>query len=294
MLASAHDHASALPSSDRAGSSQTSCVDAVCARTMVIGGTMDDQHLLIRVKRALDAEPIPEIVVEGPRVSAKRQRPDAAAAALRLVDTVASGQWNLEGGLPTSWLRAASCAAWGAPLAQAPPLAHLANGDVPMSDQRPALQEAGRQTVTASLGASIQLIDVEPVPKNAPRAPSQPLTFTIDGQELLPVDAEHKSRQDDPAVFSGGCEAASGGFLWDVYAPVDSTWNGQLEGAGFRTFVRLAAPLLSDEDLDDLEDIDDSQSDMSDPWVHGGAGAGSSSEEDFDPQEDKPWMHELD
>merc|ERR1712107_181950 len=153
--------------------------------------------LLVRVKRAREAEPLPQLLVEEPATSsraegAKRQRPSAAAASLRLLDSVpCSSDDAFEDGLPPSWIRAVSEAEfrnWAASSGNAEPTATVEN--------RPAVafHETCRRTICAGLhispggGGSVSLIDLEPA---APPPPSRaPPPFLVDGQALFVVDSD--------------------------------------------------------------------------------------------------------
>ncbi|CAK9003034.1 unnamed protein product [Durusdinium trenchii] len=172
---------------------------------------MDERRpLLVRVKRRLDEEPLPEILVEEPQRKDldKRVRPDASAAALRLVDTVGSRQWPDEDyGLPASWLHAAANASWPA-----------MEGRLEKLPSLPALQEASRRLIegcppqlkklrtnhSRSDGGAM-LIDVERSGENTESLGVEaPTAFTINGVAMVATPEK------------------SSDFVWDVYAISDS------------------------------------------------------------------------
>jgi len=252
----------------------------------------DAPRLLIRVKRSLDAEPIPELLVEQgePPPKSKRVRLGASGAALRLVDTVTPSCWSFEDGLPVSWLHAAASAEWG-PARQLPLLEP--------SETWPILRESSRRTVSAEVGEAVQLIDVEPVlePSKKLAAGMAPPQFTVDGQPLLTATTP---------LYSGGLSgpahevklANADEFVWDVYAMSEQCANAQFGIGGALVWIDPLSALDA-EDAHDLEDIDDSQSDRSGggPVVH--CGPDSSDEGDSDylalagPPE-LPWVDGLD
>lgn len=269
-----------------------------------------EARVLVRVKRRRDEEPLPEIVVEAPPASSKRSRADAAAAALRLVDSVPSGGWPSEdgGGLPLSWFRAAADATWG-PAArdrqeQLPPAAFA-----PQAACGSSLREARRQVVAGALGEPVHLIDVEQrsMQVDRPRPPPQvvaPSIFTLDGQEMVATPAQAAVAPAVAPGWGGGGggflhgmddeeDDMGGDFVWDVYAlsggpPFASS---SLGGAS----VRLSAPVFDlDEDaLEDLDDIDDSQSDDG-SWQDRRGVSGSSSGGEFEDAAERPWVDALD
>ena len=218
--------------------------------------------LLVRVKRRLDAEPVPEILVEEPkrRTSDKRVKPDATAAALRLVDTVGSQQWPDEDyGLPASWFHAAANASWPSTMSQ---------GGLQKLPELPALQEASRRMIDSVDGGTM-LIDVEREDTEMSTVPSQaPASFTINGVEMVATEIN-----------------ASPDFVWDVYALSESVTPE------FAASVRLQDPLELDleDGLDDLGDIDDS-SDEGGPWQQ----ADSDSDDWQETQDPSNWTDLLD
>ncbi|CAK9003035.1 unnamed protein product [Durusdinium trenchii] len=190
---------------------------------------MDERRpLLVRVKRRLDEEPLPEILVEEPQRKDldKRVRPDASAAALRLVDTVGSRQWPDEDyGLPASWLHAAANASWPA-----------MEGRLEKLPSLPALQEASRRLIEGSDGGAM-LIDVERSGENTESLGVEaPTAFTINGVAMVATPEK------------------SSDFVWDVYAISDSV-TSSLSAA-----VRLQDTLDHDAEdaLESMSDIDDS------------------------------------
>eukprot|EP00927_Polykrikos_kofoidii_P050096 TRINITY_DN44034_c0_g1_i1.p1 TRINITY_DN44034_c0_g1~~TRINITY_DN44034_c0_g1_i1.p1 ORF type:complete len:316 (-),score=47.82 TRINITY_DN44034_c0_g1_i1:61-1008(-) len=137
-----------------------------------------DQHglqsnrMLVRVKRRLDDESIPELIVKDVAQGSetKRLRPDGATLALRLVDSVGCGQWHFDGGLPHTWLRAAADATWRQ-LPSAPSaanrnrtaslesaLAAVGAGD---GGVRPVLREVARTSVRCEDLEDVEIVDVE-------------------------------------------------------------------------------------------------------------------------------------
>eukprot|EP00913_Durusdinium_trenchii_P004359 g4041.t1 len=178
--------------------------------------------------RRLDEEPLPEILVEEPQRKDldKRVRPDASAAALRLVDTVGSRQWPDEDyGLPASWLHAAANASWPA-----------MEGRLEKLPSLPALQEASRRLIEGSDGGAM-LIDVERSGENTESLGVEaPTAFTINGVAMVATPEK------------------SSDFVWDVYAISDSV-TSSLSAA-----VRLQDTLDHDAEdaLESMSDIDDS------------------------------------
>mmetsp|Transcript_17490 Transcript_17490/g.41515 ORF Transcript_17490/g.41515 Transcript_17490/m.41515 type:complete len:168 (+) Transcript_17490:62-565(+) len=158
---------------------------------------MDERRVLVRVKRRLDEDPLPEILLEEPRKdSEKRKRPDATAAALKLVDTVGSRQWpDEEYGLPVAWFHAAANAAW-----PAMPQGGMLQQTEPMLE----LREASRRLIGGYAGETVQLIDVDRS-ENCPM-PAATSGFTINGMELVAEPRPPSPRED---------------FVWDVYALSD-------------------------------------------------------------------------
>eukprot|EP00930_Biecheleria_cincta_P102295 TRINITY_DN93988_c0_g1_i1.p1 TRINITY_DN93988_c0_g1~~TRINITY_DN93988_c0_g1_i1.p1 ORF type:complete len:258 (-),score=52.77 TRINITY_DN93988_c0_g1_i1:43-816(-) len=257
---------------------------------------MGDHRLLVRVKRRRDEEPLPEIILEGPRTRTKHFRPDASAAALRLVDSIGSRQWpDEESSLPASWFRAAADASWlpsgikpysSLQAESASESAAAAGSFWHQLHSRPELYETSRRSVEGSAGEMVQLIDVErPMPEASQQ--HRPLTgFTIDGMELLATPCSVA-----PTRLPG---QSAGDFVWDVYAVSDSP-------AMFASSASLQlgdCPSLEDDDaLEDLDDIDDSSDagcDSDDAW----RGCSSSDGEDVHRQEDRSqlaaWVDVLD
>merc|ERR1719324_730711 len=191
---------------------------------------MSETQMLVRVKRRRDEDPIPELRIEAP---AKRNRPTASAAALRLVDSVSSAQWDFSEGIPASWLHAAASAEWGAqaPLSQPP---RQVNADEML------LQESRRQMVAAAFGETVQLIDVDRVSMEPEAAAPQQIPssiFTIDGQPLVAVSS------DASASCSSGYPSNRNSddmFVWDVYAMSDDTRNQDM--SCLSAVVRLMGP----------------------------------------------------
>ncbi|CAE7321979.1 unnamed protein product [Symbiodinium natans] len=231
---------------------------------------MDERRVLVRVKRRLDEEPLPEILVEEPRKTAdKRQRPDATAAALKLVDTVGSRQWpDEEYGLPVSWFHAAANAAWP----NMPPGASLHRLE-PMLE----LREASRRLVGGCLAdgsTSVQLIDVdrfESDPSQDCAMPASTSGFTVNGMELIATPCEQSQSQDD--------------FVWDVYALGEPVQHVPAAA------VQLQDPVLSLEetDLDELESMDSSDEGGADAWSRR-----SNSDDGDEPEDRSEWVNTLD
>lgn len=237
---------------------------------------MASAQLVVRVKRRREDEPTADLVVEA---TAKRHHMDASSIAMRLVDTVAPGQWSFDEGLPTSWLKAAAhSGTWGEVLRRLPNVDSSSYG---AERPRPALQEVERRRLPGTCavgGVSVQLIDVEPVshqsqlqwtsPMSASMlsaalgAPPPSSIFTCDGVPLV------SSKVVEPQSALGAHERRSdqeGDFVWDVYVPSD-TMRGGLDDIYddwpcSSAFVRLAAPAFDGDEWEDFDDIDDSQSD---------------------------------
>eukprot|EP00435_Cladocopium_sp_Y103_P049786 s394_g15.t1 len=231
--------------------------------------TMDEPGsrppLLVRVKRRLDEEPLPEILMEEPRRSSdKRVRPDATAAALRLVDSVGSQQWpDEEYGLPASWFHAAANASWPSTMPE---------GCLQKLPAVPSLHEASRRMIESWDGGTM-LIDVDREDTEMSGVPTQeaaPASFTINGVEMVATAA--------PAIKS------SAEFVWDVYALSDTP------APNLAASLRLQDPLELDleDGLDDLEDIDDS-SDEGRP-----CGPDSDSDDWHETQDHSNWTDVLD
>eukprot|EP00931_Biecheleriopsis_adriatica_P073428 TRINITY_DN47710_c0_g1_i1.p1 TRINITY_DN47710_c0_g1~~TRINITY_DN47710_c0_g1_i1.p1 ORF type:complete len:253 (+),score=64.25 TRINITY_DN47710_c0_g1_i1:70-828(+) len=229
-----------------------------------------EPRLLVRVKRRRDEEPLPEILVEDPAPradsAAKRLRPDAAAAALRLVDSVGSRQWpDEEDALPASWLRAAAHSTGST--------SSVGGTFWQKLNALPELHEAGRRLVGGSTGEAVQLIDVERPGGREASGPQLLTGFTIDGVEMFASPCGPPSSGEDADMED---------FVWDVY-----TLSDDPPASAASASVRLLEPMFGmDENataLEDLEDIDDSQSssEEGDSRFGGGWRAGSSSEDEM-------------
>mmetsp|Transcript_77619 Transcript_77619/g.231278 ORF Transcript_77619/g.231278 Transcript_77619/m.231278 type:complete len:262 (-) Transcript_77619:9-794(-) len=254
-----------------------------------------DARVIVRVKRLRDEEPLPELVMEAPPVSAKRSRADAAAAALRLVDSVPSGGWpgGDDGGLPLSWFRAAADATWGPATweqqERCPPTGP------PPTISSSLLREANRQMVTGASGEPVQLIDVEPsslaaIPSRPAQVPAASI-FTLGGQPLVATPTG--VAQPPPAAAGCDEDTIEGDFVWDVYTLSDCSPK---VGHGFGgAHLKLSAPVFDvDSDaLEDLNDIDDSQSEA-DSWEDRCGLSGGSSAGDFEDGPERPWVDSLD
>jgi len=260
-------------------------VDELVSGSLVMSGAAQQpQGFLVRVKRLRGAEPLPELVVEAPQLSAgKRRRVGVAPATLRLVDSVGAGQWSFQEGLPSDWSKAASAASASSAAERRQPR-EVRNGAPPWASWQagvggatPVLQEAARRVVAGAAGEAVQLVDVEAANASAPAPAPVPAAamlsgFLIDGQPLIATPS--------PVVPASSSEAPleeDGDFVWDVYAPSDGVFAAP--GDGSAALLRLAAPFLEEEDMSELEDFGDIDDDSSDagsssPTLRWGGAAG--------------------
>mmetsp|Transcript_38733 Transcript_38733/g.58419 ORF Transcript_38733/g.58419 Transcript_38733/m.58419 type:complete len:301 (+) Transcript_38733:137-1039(+) len=287
--------------------------------------------LLVRVKRARTAAPVPELLLEAPQPQGKRRRVAVRAppTSMKLLDSINLEQWHFEAGLPRGWSQAA-CSRAPAPT---PPKMGL--GEEPPKDPTstkrqgleeatptPAFREAGRQVITGHQGQSLQLLDIESRQrKRQTGAPPSVLSgFLIDGQPLVATSTGEAS----PGQDDEDDEDEDGDFVYDIYAPASSSSQDmmvssaldqlsssalQLDG-GFVGSVELLRPLdeegWEDEVIGhDFDDIDDSSSDDSareftGAWRGRRSDGGSSSDgnqDAWDADSDEPetrWVDAMD
>lgn len=256
--------------------------------------------LLVRVKRRLNEEPVPNLVVEVPQPTGKRRKLDSTSAQLRLLDTVGVAEWWFESGLPCSWSKAANaCADW--PVSPGRSSTQDAGRCDQGSIEGRKLREAGRSVVLGNAGEPVQLVDIDATRTSMKEtAPTQAFSgFLIDGQPLVAVPTGA------PEQASTCDEEDDSNFVWDVYAPSEPAVRTDYSD-GLHSHVHLNAPLFFDVESEDVIEEDFGDIDDSSSVASSGRGSGrfrtrgnhdSSSDDDLDRWDlvpDKPWVDFLD